>query len=164
MLPAELAEMNWWYRYLMELNRRELNREWDHRRAAWWAVLSLPARFSAWVDETVERIGTAMLSGARASPVGPTPPPVVYCNEKTPYWRRGWEIGFEWCGENGVPAPRSGMQARLEEHVRYRLEEEFQVLRRESTVRKHVVGWIKQWREIDFKNRPLIGLADDQRA
>jgi hypothetical protein len=46
------------------------------------------------------------------------------------------------------------MQARLEEHVRYRLEEEFGRLRSESTVRKHVEGWIKQWREIDFKNRP----------
>jgi len=63
-----------------------------------------------------------------------------------------------------VPAPRSGMQARLEERVRYQLKEEYHVERGESTVRKHVEGWIKQWREIDFKNRPSVGLADDQRA
>jgi len=98
------------------------------------------------------------------APAGPAPPPVVYCNEKRPYWRRGWEIGLEWCGENGVPAPRSGMQARLEERVRYQLKEEYHVERGESTVRKHVEGWIKRWREIDFKNRPSVGLADDQRA
>jgi hypothetical protein len=151
MLPSDLLEMGWWYRYLMELNRRELDRERNHHQAAWQAVLSLPARFAAWIDETVKKIGTAMLPGTPASPVRPANdarPPAAPCSERKRRWSWAEGVAFDWFDSNGVPVSGDGKLAKLEKHIRGQWRTEFGAPPPdEATVRRYASNaWIPAYR------------------
>jgi hypothetical protein len=63
-----------------------------------------------------------------------------------PIWEYAKKEAMQWFDENGYPEPGDGGQARLEKHIKDRLGAHDQYPA-ESTIRKHVVRWIKDYRD-----------------
>jgi hypothetical protein len=80
-------------------------------------------------------------SSPKALPAKPWPP-----SREKPFWPAAREAAMEWLTDNGCPAPNDGNQAALEKHVTIWLEDHHHEAA-ESTIRRHVVCWIKERRD-----------------
>jgi hypothetical protein len=67
-------------------------------------------------------------------------------SRKKPFWPAAREAAVEWLTDNGYPVPGDGNQAELERYVTAWLENHGHEAS-ESAVRRHVVGWIEEYRK-----------------
>jgi hypothetical protein len=81
-------------------------------------------------------------AGAHQAQRGQPPSP----SREKKFWPAAREAAVEWLADNGCPAPGDGNQAELERYVTDWLEDHGHQAS-ESTVRRHVARWIKEYRD-----------------
>jgi hypothetical protein len=123
---------------------RELARRWLESHGYRWAAHFEPASHP--VSDDLNHAPPV------ANPVdGPALPAAMRVKPRPPsrekkFWPAADEAGLEWLIDNGCPAPGDGNQAGLERYMTKWLEDHGHQAS-ESTVRRHVARWIKEYHD-----------------
>ena len=66
-------------------------------------------------------------------------------SREKPFWPKAREAAFQWFDDRGYPNPGDGEQAKLEGHINSWMSERGHSAT-ESTIRRHVKGWIAEYK------------------